>query len=419
MRLSASLSLPLTLPLALLLGSFAAGCDDGHGHATAVTIETVDPPALVAFRPEGRTEWQSLAVAGKASFGFEVTGPYELVIVCDDLAGFVDVEHFARTPEDAASIEYTCESLATPFAVRGTMVQPGELAFDSSSTESASPNWSFQLSTSDGAHDLIMRSADGRIGMRRAIQITADRQLGTIDLAQETLAAMVPTAFTATNLRPTESRSSASYLETEGSFLFLHIGSGWDMDIAPQSVLEPTDHQSIGITAGEPTGGPNAQRKSRSIRRDVRVGDPTAVTLPEPLGPVTFEAAADRLAATWSTLPEHDGLRLTHYSYSDDLVQTWYYSTFATRAFVDATGARSIALDFRDVPGFKSEWRHDPAHEQSRQLSAVRDLSPSETATSTVSESIEPVTARPAPAATAAAAGDSAALRRLALRGAL
>jgi hypothetical protein len=134
------------------------------------------------------------------------------------------------------------------------------------------------------------------------------------------------------------------------------LGSGgWTTRLAPESVLRTPDRQTAMFLASRLNVGPKLQNYYRFVERDVRVGDPTAVALPEPLGPVTFEKVEDRLTATGSTLPEHDELSLVWGSIT--MSGRKDHAIALSRHFLDATGAASISLELRDIPGFKDEWR--------------------------------------------------------------
>lgn len=352
-------------------------------------MQTEEPPALLAFREEGSTKWQSVAVAGRSTFTITAAGPYRVVVTCENLGGVIQVIQYARTLDDEPLIKLVCNTTPGSFTVRGTMMQPGKISLGYDTRSGTDPNWGFELPSSPGSFDLVMLSEDARIAIRRDVQITSDQQLGVLDLALEAPQMRVPIAFTATNLLPTESRSSQVILEAGGTLASLHYGPGWDFDLAPRSVLQPTDHQTVIINASEPPSTANPVSRTRSVVRDFGVGDSTTVTLLEPLDMIAFENSPDRLVATWSALPEYDALILTRSSYASP-TRSWSHSITLTRAFVEATGATSATLDLSDIPSFKSQWRQDPSLAQEHQFTTRRVPSDFDLATSSIIEYLEP-----------------------------
>src|SRR5262245_56562466 len=104
-----------SLAFSLLAAPLAAGCTDDPEPPQVVTIKATNPPALVAFRAEADAAWKALTAAADGTFRAEVEGPYRVVIACESTsAGFgsVEVEEYARTPEDGASIEHACAPAA-------------------------------------------------------------------------------------------------------------------------------------------------------------------------------------------------------------------------------------------------------------------------------------------------------------------
>ena len=372
------------LALSLLAVVVGAGCGDDPGGAR-VTIQTGQPPALVAFRDEASTEWQTLATSGTSTFEVAATGPYRVVVACERFGDWPSlwITQYARTPADEPLIEHDCTGIGGPFVARGQMVQPGEVSLGNIGHGSTSSNWSFEIPTAAGSVELVMLFGSftvgfDRLGIRRDVQIAGNTQLASIDLAQEHTEALVPTRFTTANLQPNELLSSQTLLFAGNTIAPLQASypldrSEWDTKLAPETMLRATDHQNVRIYAAEASSGALLQRRFRGVSRDVHLGDPTSVTLPEPLGPVTFGMTTDRLAATWSTLPEHDDLWLQRTSFSS---QSWnFHEIVLSRTFVDATGATSASLDLTGVPGFKREWRHDPTLPQSRLFVASRGAS--------------------------------------------
>jgi hypothetical protein len=115
-----------------LLASLAVGCGDASPAGppgSIVTLETGDPPALIAFRDEG-ADWRSLAVAATTTFELEVTGPYEVVVVCESAdRRLVAARKYARTLDDERTIDHLCGTAPFPFTVRGQMAESGQVWF--------------------------------------------------------------------------------------------------------------------------------------------------------------------------------------------------------------------------------------------------------------------------------------------------
>jgi hypothetical protein len=369
------------LALSLLAVVVGAGCADDPGGAR-VMIQTGQPPALVAFRDEASTEWQTLDISGTSTFEVAATGPYRVVVACESVGDWPElwITQYARTPADEPRIEHDCTSIRGPFVARGQMVQPGDVSLGNFGFAGTASNWSFEIPAAAGSFDLVTLFGNAtigfdRIGIRRDVQVAGNMQLGSIDLAKESTQALVATPFTAPNLQPDESLSAATLLFAGNTIALLHRTfpqnrSEWTTKLAPDTMLRATDRQNVRIYALEASSGAVGQSRSRGVSRDVHVGDPTSIALPEPLGPVTFVATTNRLAATWSTVPEHDDLWLERTSFLDGSRN--FQEITLSRAFVDATGATSVTLDFSDVPGFKREWRHEPTLTQSYSFTASR-----------------------------------------------
>lgn len=372
------------LSLALLAAPLAVGCDEGEpppDETMTVTIATATgaPPALVAFRDEDDTAWQAVTAGSDGTFQVKPAGPYRVVIACEGAGSLgvrVDIKQYARTLEDGLSIEHACAPASYPFHVRGQIAQSGVAYLGEFNRAGFTPPWSFDFPAASGTFDLVMRTGE-RIALRRDLAVTGDVNLGSIDVSQENPADLVKVTFMVSGQQQGELINASSYLDTGTTNATLQdpmSGSGgWTTALAPESVLRTTDRQTAQFFASRLNVGPKLQNYYRFVERDVRVGGPTAVTLPEPLGPVTFEKVDDRLTATGSTLPEHDEISLGWGSIT--MSGTKDHAIALSRHFLDATGEASISLELRDIPGFKDEWRHAPGTQQVYELTASRHLS--------------------------------------------
>lgn len=368
----------------------AVGCDPS---GEVVTIRTTEPPALIAYRDESSATWKLLEPVEEGTYEVRPGGLYRVAVACENRGGIdsVVITEHARTPDDEPLIEHPCRSNPEPFVVRGTMLQEGGIGLGNRFSSTASTSWSFEYAAAARTYDLVMLGGDfamgfDRVAIRRDLAITGNLELGTIDLAQEGAQDVTRAAFTASNLRPGETTSSTTVFRTGSSFAVLQ-GTGWAVRLVPEGLLRVTDQQNIQLTARELDG---TITRSRAIRRDFRAGDPTAIMLPEPLGTVAFEMTADRLDATWSVLPEHDRVELVRSSFTINPLRSTTHRLVLTPSFSDAKGTAKGTLELGGLPGFKTEWRLDPAVPQTRSLLAHRGTDPDPVATSSISEAISP-----------------------------
>lgn len=397
------------LAVVVVLAALGGACGEGRDGGTdapdggtpalpRITVVTGQPPALIVYRDEATAGWKTPASPGTGRFEFDVAGPYRVIVVC---AGehSAAVAQFAQTPDDPRTIEQPCVRTERPLHVRGQMQQSGEVAFGQFAFGDSRAPWSFDIPAASGTADFLAFFGDLTTGfdqfeIRRDIAVTADLDLGALDVAQEPAQALVPTRFTAANLAPDESLYSVLDLQSGNTstnqFIFSHPEPAWQVSLVPGAALRATDTQDVQLAASSP---PDAamQQRSRWVIRRVRDGGSTSVALMDPIGPTTFESTADRFAATWTALPEHDAIDLFRESFTPDFSRFVFQECLLSRGFL--AGATTATLDFRDVPGFRPEWNHDPALEQVLELEVVRGALPDDLAVSSVSEDILPPTA--------------------------
>jgi hypothetical protein len=377
-----------------MLASIESAC--GAGRESSITVVTDQPPALIAYREEATPDWRTPTSPGTGRYELEVAGPYRVIVVCAN-SDLVAVTQLARTPDDAPSIELPCgDPPVSPFHVHGQMLQSGTVSFDVTGLDSSTAPWDFDLSSAAGTFDLVAFSGDDAAGfdhfeIRRDITVTADRDLGTIDIAQVPAQALLPTQFTATNLAANE--SPLAYVElrsgnTHAAAVATQPEHAWQLGLVPSAALRSTDTQDVHLAASAPLSEQPMQHSTREIIRRVRDGGSTLVTLMDAIGPTRFESTADRLVTTWTSLPECDQIVVARDSFSSSRFVT--QGLRLSHAFIASTGtgAKSVALDFTDVPGFRPEWRHDPTLDQEFVVLASRGTLPDDYASSEVLESV-------------------------------
>lgn len=358
---------------------------DGGMPMPRVTIVTGYPPALIAYREETTTAWRTPASPSAGRFELEVAGPYRVIVVCSSSDRVAVVGQFARTLDDERTIEWMCgHAIERPFHVRGTMLQSGFVAFAGGGRGKSDAPWSFDLATAAGTFDFLaffggLTTGFDQVAIHRDVAISGDLDLGMIDVATEHTQALVPTRFTATNLTPDESLDSFVTLQSGNTFTGISVFSqpeqAWQVTLVPAAALRATDTQDVQLSATS-SSSDGLQQRARNVNLRVRDGLATSVTLMDLPGPTTFETTADRLVASWASLPEHDEIDVSRWSFSDDFSRLVTYDFVLSRAFVAAAGLTSATLDLTDVPGFKPAWRHDPTLEQVVALDAVRGALP-------------------------------------------
>jgi len=399
---------------ALALASLGAGCSgsddrsapDGGGPlpGAVVTVETGVPPTLLAIRDEASLDWRLLTPSTASRFDIAMpSGPYRIAVVCGaaDREGVV-VAEYGRTPEDDATLVSICDP-STPFTVMGTVAQPGTIGFALNGEGSGGTNWFFDFQVSPGTFDLVLLAGDfsaayDGIAIRRDIAVTGDLDLGVVDLTKG-MQPLVPMRVTGVMVAAGEVLRSLTQLEAGGTFVELgppvfDQGPGpkeWDATLAPAGVLRATDHQSLSVTASTPSTE-GSSSSFRSIRREVHLGDPAEVTLPDPFDPVTFEMSPDRLSATWSKLPDDSDVSLTRAEFSDDFSSNSLYALELSARFIAATATTTATLEVTDLPGFKAAWLQDPTVLQDRDFRATRRLPTGDLAAVGVGGFIDPTT---------------------------
>jgi hypothetical protein len=386
-----------SISLALGLFTGGTGCDDSDpviklGPPVTISI-TSDSPELVAVRTLGIGWSRAVRKTPTSPFEAVVYGPYFVTVVCeqgsaDTGTGTVTVLQEGRTPDDDREVALPCTFPADPprRALTGHMVQAGRVQAAGAIGTSTAADWDFSLSVPDGTHDLLARSTD-RIAVRHAITIAGDTALATpIDLLQEG-APFVDVAFTATNATPAETLVASVHLSKPlpQSPLNVYLGPIAPAKVAPDSVLVPTDAQTVSLQA-------TAGTETRSLRRPFRVGGNTAYTLPAPVG-ARWAASYANLQVTWDALPVFDVFSMS--ASSIGLGNSWSHSLALSPRFMAAAELTSASID-TSIDGFASAWQIPFDKGYSRRL-FVQGTVNGELSTNDVYEEVPPV---PVPAPT-------------------
>ncbi len=353
----------------------AASSPDALPASATITVTAETTPKLILFRDGLTASWQPPASSAAGTYTFDVHGPYDLIVVCeDDSAGFPDIMSWQTggTLADPVSYEAPCFApITTPpqVDVTGQMVQAGKVALGLSESTSTGASWTFDLTNDPGTYDLIA-VADGRIAIQRGLVATSNTALAApVDVVTHGVA-LAAMPFTATNAAPGETIDGSSAIYSAGKTLLgIYDGPPAGMMLLPASVLVPGDEQSVDLFATD--GG----LRSRQIERSYSAGDPTSLALPAPIGDVQFAASPQHLVATMQALPDADIVALSASSFLSSPQQSLDVERDMSRSYIAQTHATSISVD-TDVPGFLAAWRVD------YQQAYMRDLS-SETVTDT------------------------------------
>ena len=347
-----------TFPLSI------AACDEPRRDPALITVSTGLVPASIAFRDGVDGEWQVPLRTARGTYALEVNGPYLVSVVCDPGDGSIVTRQTARTPDDSRYLELACtEAPSRGATLTGKMARPGTIRIDQARASSGAPDWTFTLVTSPGTFDLLAVS-DRRVSLRRDVAIYGTVDHGAIDLHREG-SLLEPVTLTAS--------SNVSALEEVGATVQLatpHLRHGHVYEGAPEGARVAPSELLIAGVQQLVTVHASDGHHTRAVRRDFRAGDPTLFTLPDPLEAVQLDATRGGPVATWSTLPEHDELRLLVRGTASGGDRR--HELALSPRFVAATGATSAALD-TELPGYLPAWRPDDSRACSAELRVQRE----------------------------------------------
>ncbi len=344
----------------------AGTVDDSSG---AVHLTVLDgPPVFIAYR-DGDGPWQTPVRDSAGDFALHVRADYRWVVVCTGGAMF-DSELGAATVADGATVTVTCgEPPHAPgparIAVSGQMQQPGWVFLDSSSY-SARPSWSFELSAEPGLHDLVAYD-DTTVAVRRDQDITDATSLA-IDLDREGTTGE-PTALTFDNAGD----------DVVGAFIEWHLAHdtvpvfslATTVLVPPPSLVSPDDREELEVTT---FAGTSARSTARELTVHFHGELPaTRYTLSSDLTRFRFPPSARDIAVRWTA------------SQPGSHIELWAMAVAGgppvqhaslTASWVAATGATAFAFD-DDLPcGYDPRWRIDPATSYRRVLRVSETVGP-------------------------------------------
>jgi hypothetical protein len=297
-----------------------------------VTLEAPDADTLITYR-DGSGPWLVPPEATVGEFDLQVTNDYQVVVACNTPQGS-DVTLYDRTFADGTTLFAFCDaaplSQPTTTAITGTMAQAGQV-FMGDTANSATAPWSFSLNETLATHDLIAIGTDNRMLIRRGIVVVGPTSVASIDVvADGTTMTAVPLTINGMQSGETLLTEYDFFLTNDFAFL---TGSSTTLQIPPASLLQANDFELLNLDLTTST-------TSRSANT-VFSGTESVFTLMPILTGISFTTSGGVLAASFGTLPPHDGLRLDMF----DGVGKVEQAVDATQSWLDATSTTKIAFD--------------------------------------------------------------------------
>jgi hypothetical protein len=342
-----------------LLSTFLIMACEGEPPATTVSLDTIGPPDLVAFKL-GAGDWQVLEPDGNL-YELDVTEPYVVAVACNDIDGLFDTYLLARTLEDDPELVAPCTGEpALDGAVQGTVAQ-GALVSIGSASQSVLAGAPFELAAASGPRDLVVLSGTN-VAIRRDVEVAGTTVIApAIDVeaeGEELLAA----GFAMTNADLDEQPIAFSQLVTERqTSLILDAGDPAALRLIPDAMLGAGDRQVVQLYV-------TRDSLMRGLHfPDLRSAQPRTVALPEHLSGVTLSETGGAISATWGELPEHDTIQVT---ITTNGPTVRYHTLELTRDYAEQMGA-SVTLDL-DIPGFDPAGAIDVTEEYVRLLAVSK-----------------------------------------------
>lgn len=336
------------------------GSPDGPPHRPPdgpPTTITLHPPEdlpnlkLIAFRDGPDEPWQMPTAPGAGSYEITVHGPYTVEHVCA-AGSFALTFAVSRTPDDPHDLDLRCLSSGDApvpdlSSVEGAVTTPAVVSVGYSTT--LFPRLSFDLGVPDGTYDLIARTPDGWVVIRRNLVVAGNtRVTPDIDVAAEGTAPIL--------VNPTVNRSvmddvTVSYrLTTPTALLDTVIPHGEGVPVLPDAALRPGDAQSITVDALSTTG---AVVSEWVISRRYTAG--TSIVFNPPAMTIQHATTGGQLVVTWMPVRSFDELQLFTEQENSAGVSV-EHTVDLSASYVAATGIVAAAFD-TDLPGYDPAWR--------------------------------------------------------------
>ncbi|HET9625482.1 MAG TPA: hypothetical protein VFP84_29140 [Kofleriaceae bacterium] len=378
---------------------FSAACNDSFPvpptvPATHTTINISAPATapLVAFRDGFDSAWSNAAKGG-AGYTADVTGPYEVAVVCQINGGttWLTWEH-ADVPngddDTTTNLTAPCDAAPATHLVTGT-VPAGSTVSLGGAHEVEATAGTFSIAVPNGKYDIVVRTATTVAISTAPVTVNgADVPVGTVALGPTIT--LKDTTFSPKNPAGTEEDDAEMYTVTtllktanspDPSVVFIGTATAdpnsedaavINSKVIPAASLPKGTTQQITMSAShrdETTDGlvekGAEQTLERSTNRNFNDGDLTTIALPDGYGSVVWNPNAD--PAGLSFISDSDSLDIQTAtvtgvtSENKTAVET---IELLSEFFSETSLARVIIAT--DIPGYQATWKVDTSKQYTR-----------------------------------------------------
>lgn len=346
-----------------------AGCTDSgeaplcDGGGTTVSVDVTGAASLLVYQSASGASTTVAATPAGEHLDLCFSEPFQITVVCvnDPAVTAFHAQQYRGTPSDGVPVYLSCgasspSSSDTVFHVKGSMATPGMVSMSHVGAGAGAASWQFDLSVSPGTHDLIASDdfsyaeigAEGRIAIRRNVDVSSDVSLGTIDVHSEGLPpAIVPAVVD--GLAADDEITNYGYVSTEPlSNPQISQSTGLQVHTLPTALQQDGDVQTVVITASTPYSAA-PPRFSRLVQTTLGGSTLTLALMPRLSNVLSYSTIGDEERASWTPLPGYG--EITYSAIGERAVKT----VFATHSWVNATGATDLTFD-SSVEGYDPAW---------------------------------------------------------------
>ena len=311
-----------------------------------VTLHASGNPVYVAYR-DGSAAWATPARVDSDTYVIEVSGPYLALAVCTDpIGGSVDAEEYGATPDDGADLAIGCtvfEPAGPPtISFGGSTTEPGIVANGRGSASSMTMPWSFDLSATEGPHEIAVVGTS-HTAIVRGIFIGEVNGVGTVDPSVGGAPSIVANEVL-TNATMADTIETRVQLFTQHEAMTIFNMESSSAPIVPPSLLLPGETEAVTVSAFDTL-----------YTRSVETFDPTTTMfeLPPRISGISFDRFAPTVSASWtSPLPMTGEISMALQNPGDVF---GIAAVAVSPAWLAATGATSLSFD-ASAAGWQPAW---------------------------------------------------------------